>query len=164
MPWRVRVLTFRCSTLAMVSARTALIAIAAALAPAASASAADVSLTVAPEAGVRLGGPTQIGGRVTEAGAPLSGRIVALELRRHPYEGGWRRSGDTEMTAADGSYSFSRKLDRNHHVRVRLVGVAPEPDVLSPLRAAYVLPAFKLWFEQREKRMLRLRQSYSVPR
>jgi hypothetical protein len=149
-----------------VTVRTALITIAAALAlvPAASASAAEVSITIAPDAGVRLGNPAAIGGRVTEAGAPLAGRVVALELRRHPYKRSWRRSGETETTAADGSYSFSRELDRNHRVRVRLVGVASEPDVLSPPRAVYVLPAFRLTFEQRPKRMLRLRQRYSVPR
>jgi hypothetical protein len=152
-----------------VTVRTALIAIAFALAPVAPASAAEVSLAVTPAAGVRLGSPSTISGRVTEAGAPLAGRVVALELRRHPYKRAWRRTGITDRTAADGSFSFSRKLDRNHHVRVRLVAAPPsspydlpEADTLSPRRNAYVLPAFRLSFESHGKRLLRLRQTYRV--
>jgi hypothetical protein len=103
-------------------------------------------------------------GRATEAGAPLAGRTVALEVRRHPFKRAWQQTGPTATTAADGSFSFSRELDRNHQVRARLVGVAPEPDVLSPLVQAYVLPAFTLTFSQRGKRVLRLRQTYTVPR
>jgi hypothetical protein len=144
--------------------RTALVATALALVPAAPASAAEVSLEVGSEAGVRLGSATELSGHVTEAGAPLAGRTVELELRRHPFKRAWRRTGITATTAADGSYSFSRKLDRNHHVRVRLVGVPPAPDVLSPRRDAYVLPAFTLAFDQRGRRMLLLRQVYTVPR
>jgi hypothetical protein len=147
-----------------VSVRTALIAIALALATASPASAAEVSVEVDPDAGVRLGSPTAISGHVTEAGAPLAGRTVALELRRHPYKRAWRSTGITDTTTADGGYSFSRKLDRNHQVRVRLVSVAPEPDVLSPQRDAFVLPAFTLAFDQRSRRVLRLRQTYTVPR
>jgi hypothetical protein len=36
--------------------------------------------------------------------------------------------------------------------------------VFSPLVQAYVLPAFTLTFSQRGKRVLRLRQTYTVPR
>jgi hypothetical protein len=147
-----------------VTARAALIAIALALVAAAPASAAEVSLTVEPAAGVRLGRATEMTGRAIEAGAPLAGRTVALEVRRHPFKRAWQQTGPTATTAADGSFSFSRELDRNHQVRARLVGVAPDPDVLSPLVQAYVLPAFTLTFSQRGKRVLRLRQTYTVPR
>ena len=126
--------------------------------------AAEVSLAVAEEAGVRLGERTRLSGTVTEAGAPLPARIVELELRRHPYERGWRRTGRITLTAADGGYAFAPQLDRNHRVRVRLLGSGSEPDVLSPRRNAYVLPAFTLSFEQRSRRELRLRQVYKVPR
>lgn len=146
------------------SVRTALIAIALAPAGAVPASAAEVSLDLEARAGVRLGSPTVVSGTVTEAGAPLADRIVALEVRRYPFKQGWRRTGLTDTTAADGTYSFSRKLDRNHHVRARLVNVPPAPDALSPRRDAYVVPAFTLGFDQRGKRMLRLRQTYTVPR
>ena len=144
--------------------RTALIAFALALAPAAPASAAEVALAVDPAAGVRLGSATEMTGRATEAGAPLTGRTVALEVRRHPFRRDWEETGVTATTAADGSFAFSRELDRNHQVRARLAGVAPEPDVLSPPANAYVLPAFTLTFRQRAKRVLRLRQTYTVPR
>ena len=144
--------------------RIALTAIALALASAAPAAAAEVSLKVAPSAGVRLGGAMTFSGAVTEAGVPVAGRAVALEIRRHPYKRPWRRSGDTATTAADGSYSFSRKLDRNHRVRVRLLAIPYGAAALSSRRNAYVLPAFTLAFDQRGRRVLRLRQTYRVPR
>jgi hypothetical protein len=153
-----------------VNVRTALIAIAVALVPAAPASAADVSLRVEPAGGVRLGGATSVSGRVTEAGAPLANRVVQLEVRRHPFKGGWTRKASA-TTAADGRYAFAPKLDRNHRVRVRLAALPPtgpyglpEADSLSPRRNAYVLPAFTLAFQQRPNRGLRLRQTYTVPR
>jgi hypothetical protein len=148
--------------------RTALIAFA--LAPAAPASAAEVSLKVEPAAGVRLGSATNLGGRVTEGGAPLAGRIVRLEVRRHPFKRAWKRS-TSATTGADGRYSFAPKLDRNHRVRVRLEPPPPatpydlpQPETVSRRRTAYVLPAFTLSFDQRGRRVLRLRQAYTVPR
>ena len=139
------------------------IAIALSLLAAAPASAAEVSLTVTPAAGVRLGNAVELSGRATDAGVALAGRTVRLELRRHPFNAPWR-SGASAVTAADGSYSFAPELDRNHQVRVRLLGVAPEPDALSPERLAYVLPAFTLTYRQRGAGVLRLRQIYTVPR
>jgi hypothetical protein len=147
-----------------VTARIALAALALSLLLAAPAAAADVSLELESDEGVRLGKATRMSGQVTEDGAPLAGRIVTLEVRRHPFKSGWRQTGITDMTATDGSYAFSRKLDRNHQVRVRLVGVPPEVDVISPFVAAYVLPAFTLTFDQRGEDRLRLRQVYTVPR
>jgi hypothetical protein len=146
-----------------VSVRTALIAIAFALTAAAPASAAEVSLTVTPADGVRLGNPIAVAGRATEAGAPLAGRNVRLETRPHPFKGDWRTVA-VAVTGADGGFSFAPELDRNHEVRARLVGVAPAPDVLSGKLPAYVLPAFTLSYSQRGKRVLRLRQVYRVPR
>jgi len=144
--------------------RTALAATAIALAIAAPASAAEVSLALDSEEGVRLGTATELSGEVTEAGAPLAGRTVALELRRHPFARDWRRTGITEVTAADGGFAFSRRLERNHQVRVRLVTEPAEPAIFSPPLEAYVLPAFTLTFDQRGARRLRLRQTYTVPR
>src|SRR6185436_10612487 len=77
-----------CSTLRRVRAGAVLIAVAAALAAAAPASAADVSLKLGDAAGVRLGNATELAGRVTAAGAPLTGRTVRLEVRAHPFDGG----------------------------------------------------------------------------
>ena len=102
-------------------------------------------------------------GRVTEAGAPLARRLVVLEGRPHPFDRAWQPEA-VMGTDGDGRFSFSSRFDRNHQLRARLVGVAPEPDALSPWRHAYVLPAFRLAFEQSGGRMLRLRQTYTVPR
>jgi hypothetical protein len=129
---------------------------------AAPATAAEISLSVGSEAGVRLGQATELSGKVTEGGAPLAGLTVALELRKHPYKGGWRSDGDTDVTATDGSFTFERGLDRNHQARVRLVDVAPT--VYSPPREAYVLPAIRPSYRQGSRRRLRLRLDYSVPR
>jgi hypothetical protein len=134
------------------------------LALAAPAAAAEVSLALESSEGVRLGKATEMSGQVTENGAPVAGRVVTLEVRRHPFRSEWRQTGITATTRADGGYAFARRLDRNHQVRVRLVGVPPEADVLSPTVAAYVLPAFTLTFDQRGRRRLRLRQVYTVPR
>ena len=149
--------------------RAALIATSLLFAAAAPASAAEVSLRVSPADGVRLGTTTSIAGAVTEAGAPLAGRTVRLEVRKHPFTGRWRVRG-TRTTGADGRYAFAPRLGRNHHVRVRLLGVpasggAPaQPEVLTPIRTAYVLPAFTLAFDQRGPRRIRITQTYTVPR
>jgi hypothetical protein len=141
----------------------ALAVLAIALAGAVPARAAEISVAVKPAAGVRLGDPLAVGGVATESGAPLAGRTVRLEVRAHPFTGRWRKRGTT-VTAADGSYAFQPALGRNHEVRARLLGTEPAPDVLSPAAFAYVLPDFTLSFRQRSRRVLRLRQVYTVPR
>jgi hypothetical protein len=146
-----------------------LIAGALTLAAAAPASAAEVSIGVKPADGVRLGNATAISGRVTEQGAPLAGRTVRLEIRKHPFKGAWKRKA-TRTTDADGRYSFAPRLKRNHHVRVRLEGLpataytSPQPDTLSARRNAYVLPAFTLSFTQRGRQKIRISQTYTVPK
>jgi hypothetical protein len=129
---------------------------------AAPAQAAEVSVAVAPAAGVRLGTTIAVTGRATENGAPLAGRTVRLEVREHPFSGGWTPRRE-RRTGADGSFAFSPTLDRNHQVRVVLAGEPPAPDVLSPIGKAYVLPAFTLSFKQHGTRRIRLRQVYTVP-
>ena len=140
------------------------LAVAAALAGAAPAPAADVSLTLGNKAGVRLGNASELAGRVTAAGAPLAGRKVRLEVRPHPFDGAWQRRGSA-LTAADGAYAFAPRLRRNHRVRVRLDPLPDGSDTgLSPAADAYVLPAFTLSFASRGTRAVRLRQVYTVPR
>jgi hypothetical protein len=146
-----------------VTLRATLIASALLLAAAAPASAADVSVRVTPAEGVRLGNTTSIAGVVTEAGAPLPGRTVRLEVRKHPFKGPWKVRG-TQTTQADGRYAFTATFNRNHHVRVRLIGLPPQPDVVTLPHSAYVLPAFTLSFEQRGARRIRVRQTFTVPR
>jgi hypothetical protein len=152
-----------------VTVRATLIVGALMLAAAAPASAAEVSVGVKPADGVRLGYPTAISGRVTEGGAPLAGRTVRLEIRKHPFTGAWKRTA-TRTTDADGRYAFAPRLRRNHHVRVRLDGLpateytSPQPDTLSARRNAYVLPAFTLAFQQRGRSRIRISQTYTVPK
>ena len=134
------------------------------LVAAASASAAEVSLSLEAKAGVRLGSVTRMSGRVTNEGAPLPARTVVLEIRRYPFKRAWQRTRITDVTDRDGRFSLSRSFDRNHRVRARVVGVPYSPEIVSPRRNAYVLPAFTLAYNQRGPRRLRLRQVYSVPR
>jgi hypothetical protein len=140
-----------------------LLALALLLAAAAPAAAADVSVSVDPRDGVRLGFATKVAGVAAENGVPLAGRTVRLEARAHPFTGGWTPLAEAR-TGADGAYAFSRRLKRNHQVRVVLVGVPPAPDLASPIAQAYVLPAFTLSFGQAGDRRIRLRQVYTVPR
>ncbi len=139
------------------------IALALVLCGAAPAAAAEVTVQVAPKAGVRLGNTTGVTGRATENGVPLVGRTVRLEVREHPFTGAWRPRTEGR-TGADGRFAFSPTFTRNHQVRAVLVGVPPAPDVVSPLAHAYVLPAFTLSFEQGSGGRIRLRQVYTVPR
>ena len=149
--------------------RATLIASALLLAAAAPASAAEVSVRVTPADGVRLGNASTVAGRVTEAGAPIAGRTVRLEVRKHPFKGAWRARG-LRTTGADGRYRFTPRFRRNHHVRVRLIGLpatdytSPQPDVVSRRRNAYVLPAFTLSFKQRGARRIRISQTFTVPK
>ncbi len=143
--------------------RAILIALALVPALAAPAAAAEISVDVAPAAGVRLGTAIGVTGQATENGAPLPGRTVRLEVREHPFTGEWRPRSEGR-TGPDGRFAFSPSLRRNHQVRAVLVGLPPEPDTTSPLAQAYVLPAFTLSFEQRSGRRIRLRQVYTVPK
>jgi hypothetical protein len=152
-----------------VTVRAALVAVALTLAAAGQASAAEVSVSVTPADGVRLGSATTVEGRVTEGGAPLAGRTVRLEAREHPFKGAWKVKGK-RTTAADGAYAFAPPFKRNHQVRVVLEGlpatgsVMAQPDVVTPPRNAYVLPAFTLSFRQRGGRRIRVSQIYTVPK
>jgi hypothetical protein len=153
-----------------VTARALLLGLALAGVGAAPAGAAEVSLSVTPAAGVRLGNALTAVGRVTERGAPVAGRAVALEIRRYPYKRAWRGKARA-VSKADGRFSVRLRLDRNHKVRARLLAsagdgayVPPQPAVLSRVRVAHVLPAFTLSFAQRGSDRIRLRQVYTVPR
>jgi hypothetical protein len=136
---------------------------------AAPASAAELTVRVTPADGVRLGNATTIAGRVTDGGVPLAGRVVRLEVRKHPFKRAWRRLA-SKRTDADGRYTFARRFKRNYHVRVRLEGApataytSPQADTVTRRRNAYVLPAFTLSFAQRGSRRIRITQTYTVPK
>lgn len=154
--------------------RILILAGALALAGAAPAAAApDVSLDVDPLSGVRYGKAVDLRGTASDGTKPLAGRAVRLEARRFPYRGAWKARG-TRTTDARGDFAFTPKLDRNHEVRVRLVGrgvlpgdgtyVPPERDTLSVVRDVFVVPAFTLDFEQLRGGFIRITQVYSVPK
>jgi hypothetical protein len=118
--------------------------------------AVTVDMNVAPEE-TRYGEPTTISGTALQDGLPFAGQPVQLEGRRYPFEDEFAVI-DEGVTAADGTYSFERELDRNWDLRVR-VG-----DSVSPRERAYVFPAFTLTFRARNSRVIRVTQRYRVPR
>jgi hypothetical protein len=118
--------------------------------------AVTVDMKVAPEE-TRYGEPTTISGTALQDGLPFAGQPVQLEGRRYPFEDEFAVI-DEGVTAADGTYSFERELDRNWDLRVR-VG-----DAVSPRERAYVFPAFTLTFRARNARVIRVTQRYRVPR
>jgi hypothetical protein len=123
------------------------------------AGAAEVSATLEPAGGVRYGSGTTVRGAVTEAGVPLGAQPVVLEVRRYPFHGPWRPVV-TGVTDADGGFSFTRALDRNHRLRVR-----HEPTgALSATLRAYVYPSFRLAFQELPDGAIRITQTYRVPR
>jgi hypothetical protein len=124
-------------------------------APAAHA-AVTVEMKLDPEE-ARYGEPTEITGTALLDGAPYGGQPVVLEGRRYPFEDDFSVL-DSAVTAADGTYEFSRALDRNWDLRVRVA------DAVSNRERAYVFPDFTLTFRARNSRVIRLTQRYRVPR
>jgi len=124
-------------------------------APAAHA-AVTVDMRVSP-AEISYGEPAEITGTALVDDAPFAGQPVRLEGWRYPFEGSYEVI-DEAITAADGTYRFERKLDRNWDLRVRA------GDAVSKRERAYVFPAFTLSFRARNARVVRLTQRYRVPR
>ena len=125
-------------------------------APAAHAATTTVTLKV-PRKQTIFGHATKLSGTVLTDGAPAAGVPVQLEGRRYPYEGDFAVV-DTTTTAADGTYEFARKLDRNWQFRAVAAGVT------SSRGRVYVAPWSKLTFQARSSRVIRLTQRYRVPR
>jgi hypothetical protein len=105
----------------------------------------------------RWGTATNISGKVLTDGAPLAGQEVRLEGVRYPYDSP-EAVLDTAVTAADGSYHFKRRFDRNWQVRVTAGQAA------SKRQRLYVFPRFRLSFVDRSEREVALTQRYRVPR
>jgi hypothetical protein len=125
------------------------------IAPAASA-AATVDMKVSPEE-TRYGEATDITGTALQDGVPFAGQPVQLEGRRYPFEDEFEVLEEA-VTEADGTYAFTRELDRNWDLRVRAA------DGVSLRERAYVFPAFVLSFRARSSRVIRVTQRYRVPR
>jgi hypothetical protein len=126
-----------------------------AAAPAASA-AVTVDMRISPEE-TRFGEATDITGTALQDGVPFAGQPVQLEGRRYPFEDEYAVL-ETGVTGPDGTYAFSRELDRNWDLQVRVA------DGVSLAQRAYVFPAFTLTFRARNSRVIRLTQRYRVPR
>jgi hypothetical protein len=106
---------------------------------------------------VRYGTATTVRGAVTQTGVPLAGQPVVLEASRYPYRAGFQPLA-TAVTGPDGAYALQRELDRNHRVRVRhAAGV-------SATLTAFVFPSFTLEFAELRAGLIRIVQTYRVPR
>jgi len=130
-----------------------------AIAPTA-ASAARLDISVKPKSGANFGKSHTISGKLTGPyGGPLVARPVELEVRSHPYRGGFQKVA-TATTDLDGSFSFKRKFDRNHQVRV----LAPEFGDRSAVVPVYVFPRTGLSFGLVRRNVIRLVQTYRTPK
>jgi hypothetical protein len=124
-------------------------------APAAEA-AVTVSIKLTP-AEAQFGRPTKISGTVLSDAAPLAGQVLELEGRRYPFESPFAALENT-TSAPDGTYAFTRTLDRNWQFRVTTAGVK------SHRVHAYVFPFTTLTFRARSSRVIKLTQRYRVPK
>jgi hypothetical protein len=139
------------------SVRSLLLAIVVLLVAAPAASAAvTVDMRITPEE-TRYGEATEITGTALQDGVPFAGQPVQLEGRRYPFEDEFEVL-ETGVTGADGTYAFTRELDRNWDLQVRVA------DGLSLRERAYVFPAFTLTYRARNARVIRVTQRYRVPR
>ena len=130
-----------------------------AIAPTA-ASAAVLDFSVKPKSGADFGESHTISGKLTGPyGEPLVGRPVELEVRSHPYRGGFRNVA-TATTEVDGRFAFERKFDRNHQVRV----LAPEFGDRSAVKPVYVFPRTALSFGLVRRKVIRVVQTYRTPK
>ena len=125
----------------------------------ATAAAADLSLELSPDAGVRYGSAQEAEGRLTEGAAPLAGQVVELQARGYPFDGAYETVA-TATTGADGAYAFTRRFDRN----VQLRAVAPAQLATSPQRRAYVFPRPRSTFKALSGGRLRITQFLRTPR
>ena len=103
------------------------------------------------------GDPTEVFGTVELDGAPYARQPVRLEGRRWPFDEDYRVL-DESTTLDDGTYSFTRELDRNWDLRV-VAG-----DVRSEKQRAFVFPGFEVTDKDLGSRRVRLTARYRVPR
>jgi hypothetical protein len=122
--------------------------------------AAHAQTTVAlggPSSETTFGETTTLRGMVSTAGTAAAGVQVELEGRRYPFESPFAPLAQA-TTAADGTYSFERTLDRNWQFRV-VAG-----DVKSHRVHVYLFPFTTLTFRARSSRVIKLTQRYRIPK
>jgi hypothetical protein len=118
--------------------------------------AVQLAMKVSPEE-TTYGERTEVAGTALQDGVPFAGQPVVLEGRRYPFDEDFAPV-DEGVTAADGTFEFTRELDRNWDLRVR-VG-----DALSRRERVYIFPASTLSFRARSANVIRVTQRYRVPR
>jgi hypothetical protein len=123
--------------------------------------AAEVSIRVDEgDRGIHFGQRHEITGTLTSDGtAPLAGQQVVLQGQPFPFEDPLKQLA-TATTAADGTFTFEQELSRNTKLRV----VAPGANARSEVVTAHVFPATSLSFRQIRSGVVRITQSYRVPR
>ena len=128
------------------------------LAPAA-ASAAVVTIELAPARGADYGETHSITGKLTgDFNAPLVGRQVVLEAHGYPYSRPFAPIA-TALTGLDGRFAFERAFDVNQRVRV----FVPETGDRSHFASAYVFPRTELTFSLVRRNVIRVVQTYRTP-
>jgi len=123
------------------------------LAAPATAAAAELSLALSSDAGVQLGTPHALSGSLREGTLGLAGQPVHLQGRAYPYKGDFRTLAEA-TTRADGTFAFSRKLERNTDLRA----VAPSQGERSSRLRAYVYPRPRSTFKALTGHRLRITQ------
>jgi hypothetical protein len=124
------------------------------------AAAAVIDIEITPRGGADFGETQAVTGKLAGPyGAPLVGRQVELEIRRHPYKGPFK-SVAKAMTGLDGRFAFEHPFDRNHQVRV----AAPEFGDRSAVERVFVFPRTSLRFELARRNVIRLVQGYRTPK
>jgi hypothetical protein len=129
-----------------------------ALAAPVAAAAPGLTLDVArPE--VVFGQRHALSGVLADGASPIPNQVVILEGIRAPRVHGFRALART-VTDGQGRFRFRLELDRNYRLRATV----PALGVVSPTVRAFTLPAFKLRFRAVRPGVVRLIQSYTVPR
>jgi hypothetical protein len=100
-----------------------------------------------------------LSGVLADGTTPIPNQVVVLAGIRAPQVHGFRELART-VTDAQGRFRFRPKLDRNYRLRATV----PALGAVSPAVRAFTLPAFKLTFRALRPGVVRLIQSYSVPR
>jgi hypothetical protein len=119
----------------------------------ASASAADLRISLVTAEGVQFGTPHELTGSLREGTVPLAGQTVELQGRAYPYKNDFKTLAKA-TTRADGSFSFKRTFDRNMDLRA----IAPAQAASTDHARAYVYPRPRSTFKALSGGRLRITQ------
>jgi hypothetical protein len=100
-----------------------------------------------------------VSGVLADGATPIPNQLVVLEGIPAPQVHGFRQLARA-LTDAQGRFRLRLKLDRNYRLRATV----PALGTVSPAVRAFTLPAFKLTFRALRPGVVRLIQSYTVPR